>query len=190
MATIACFSFHPRKIITTGDGGMIVTANGDWDRKFRLWRQHGMRRSGPRPPQLREVLFESYPALGYNYRRRTSRRPSGGTAQTPARDHRRRRSLADRYRSLAGAIDGVGLPAEPHWARSNWQSFCVSLDATCQQRTVMQFLLDRGIATRRGIMCSHREPAYAGEPWKCESSDSPAANSLRNTPSFCPCITR
>ena len=39
---IACFSFHPRKVITTGDGGMMTTANPEFDRKFRLWRQHGM----------------------------------------------------------------------------------------------------------------------------------------------------
>ena len=39
---IACFSFHPRKVITTGDGGMLTTVNAEYDRQFRLWRQHGM----------------------------------------------------------------------------------------------------------------------------------------------------
>ena len=55
------------------------------------------------------------------------------------------------------------MPFEPDWARSNWQSYCVRLPDRADQRTVMQNLLDRGIATRRGIMCSHREKPYAGE---------------------------
>ena len=39
---IACFSFHPRKLLTTGDGGMITTSNPEWNRQLRLWRQHSM----------------------------------------------------------------------------------------------------------------------------------------------------
>ena len=49
----------------------------------------------------------------------------------------------------------------PSWARTNWQSYPVRLDPDISQRVVMQHLLDRGIATRRGIMCAHLEPAYA-----------------------------
>ncbi|MDH5275686.1 MAG: DegT/DnrJ/EryC1/StrS family aminotransferase, partial [Gammaproteobacteria bacterium] len=59
-------------------------------------------------------------------------------------------------------VPGLGLPSEPAYARSNWQSFCVRLPEHCDQRGVMQEMLDRGVSTRRGIMCSHREPAYAG----------------------------
>ena len=57
-------------------------------------------------------------------------------------------------------MPGLGLPREPDWARSNWQSVCVRLPAHCDQRAVMQAMLDQGVATRRGIMCSHREPVY------------------------------
>jgi dTDP-4-amino-4,6-dideoxygalactose transaminase len=74
----------------------------------------------------------------------------------------RRRALVDSYRELLQSIPGLGLPVEPAWARSNWQSFCVRLPPHCDQRAVMQKMLDAGIATRRGIMCSHREAAYAG----------------------------
>ena len=70
-------------------------------------------------------------------------------------------ALADRYRTLLSAVPGLGLPVEPAWARSNWQSFCVRLPDACDQRSVMQRMLDMGVSTRRGIMCSHREPAYA-----------------------------
>ena len=58
---------------------------------------------------------------------------------------------------------GLGLPVEPDWARSNWQSYCVRLPDRVDQKAVMQGLLDQGIATRRGIMCSHREAPYSGE---------------------------
>ena len=75
---------------------------------------------------------------------------------------RARRALADQYRTLLSAVPGLGLPVESPWARSNWQSFCVRLPDACDQRRVMQRMLDLGVATRRGIMCSHREPAYAG----------------------------
>jgi perosamine synthetase len=73
----------------------------------------------------------------------------------------RRRSLADRYRNIFGESPPVRLPIEPAWARSNWQSFCVRLPDHVEQRGAMQALLDRGIATRRGITCAHRERPYA-----------------------------
>jgi perosamine synthetase len=73
----------------------------------------------------------------------------------------RRRALAARYSELLGNLEGLTLPHEPEWARSNWQSYCVRLPDRVDQRTVMQNLLDQGIATRRGIMCAHREAPYA-----------------------------
>ncbi len=53
------------------------------------------------------------------------------------------------------------LPTEPVWARSNWQSFCVGLPDECDQREVMQLMLDGGVSTRRGVMCAHRERHYS-----------------------------
>jgi dTDP-4-amino-4,6-dideoxygalactose transaminase len=73
----------------------------------------------------------------------------------------KRREIAARYRELLGGIAGLELPHEPEYARTNWQSFCVRLPPGADQRAVMQHALDREVATRRGIMCSHREPAYA-----------------------------
>src|SRR5262249_7265862 len=65
---IACFSFHPRKGITTGDGGMMTASNAEWDRQFRLWRHQGMSVPDMTRHTAKEVMFESYPVLGYNYR--------------------------------------------------------------------------------------------------------------------------
>ncbi|MDP2996350.1 MAG: DegT/DnrJ/EryC1/StrS family aminotransferase [Bryobacterales bacterium] len=163
---IACFSFHPRKVITTGDGGMLTTSNPEWDRRFRLWRQHAMGVSDAARHAAREVTFESYLELGYNYRM-TDIQAAVGREQLKRLPEivARRRFLAARYSSLLAQTPGLELPHEPDWARSNWQSFCVRLPAAANQRRVMQSLLDRGIATRRAIQCAHREPAYQREPW-------------------------
>lgn len=168
---VACFSFHPRKIMTTGDGGMLTTLNPEWDRKFRLWRQHGMSVPDTVRHGARQVIFESYEEVGYNYRM-TDLQASIGREQLKRLPEivSRRRELAEQYREKMADIPGLVLPFEPEWARSNWQSFSVRLPAHCVQRDVMQAMLDSGVSTRRGIMCSHREPAYASQPWSCGPS--------------------
>lgn len=161
---IACFSFHPRKVITTGEGGMLTTADADLDRKFRLLRQHGM----SVPDMVRhgspQVIFEDYLMVGFNYRMTDIQAAVGRKQLERLPDLvSKRRAIAARYVELLGNIEGLRLPGEPAWARSNWQSYCVRLPDRVDQRAVMQSLLDHGIATRRGIMCSHREPPYAGD---------------------------
>jgi perosamine synthetase len=160
-ADIACFSFHPRKLVTTGDGGMLTTNNAGYDRTFRLLRQHAMNISDVARHSARQVAFETYDEVGFNYRM-TDIQAAVGRAQLARLGAiiERRRFLAQRYRDrLAGS--GFGLPFEPAWARSNWQSFCVRVPDAMNQVDVMQSLLAQGIATRRGVMCSHLEPAYA-----------------------------
>lgn len=159
---VACFSFHPRKIISTGDGGMITTRHADWDRQFRLLRQHAMSVSDTTRHASAQVVFESYPALGFNYRMTDIQAAVGREQLKRLPDILlQRKSLARNYVELLKDIEGIGLPAEPDWARTNWQSYCVRLPEGCDQREVMQWMLDQGISTRRGVMCSHREPAYA-----------------------------
>jgi perosamine synthetase len=159
---MACFSFHPRKVITTGDGGMITTSHPEWDRTFRLLRQHGMSIPDRVRHESKDVLFESYPVLGYNYRM-TDIQGAIGREQLKRLPEivERRRFLARRYKKLLSDIPGIGLTEEPTWARSNWQSYCVRLPEDCDQQQVMQLMLNKGIATRRGVMCAHREQPYA-----------------------------
>ncbi len=160
---IACFSFHPRKVITTGDGGMLTTANPEWDAKFRLLRQHCMSVPDRARHEARKTVFESYLDLGYNYRM-TDLQAAVGRAQLerlPGILGERRR-LADRYDNLLAEVTGIVPPRQPDWVRSNRQSYCVRLPGEVDQRRVMDFMLERDIATRRGIMCIHREPAYRG----------------------------
>jgi len=165
---IACFSFHPRKVITTGDGGMLTTSNPEWDNRFRLWRQHCMSVPDTARHSASQVIFESYPALGFNYRLTDIQAAVGSEQLKRLPDIlAQRRQLASRYQRLLAEIPGLGLPTEPAWAMSNWQSFCVRLPEGCDQRQVMQNCLDAGVATRRGIMCTHREAAYPPGTWSC-----------------------
>ncbi|PLZ91741.1 aminotransferase DegT [Fischerella muscicola CCMEE 5323] len=165
---IACFSFHPRKVITTGDGGMLTTNNPEWDKQFRLWRQHGMSVPDTVRHGAKQVIFESYPMLGYNYRM-TDIQAAVGREQLKRLPEivERRRNLAQRYQEILADVPGLKLPTEPAWAKSNWQSYPVRLPQKSDQRQVMQTMLDAGISTRRGIMCAHREVAYEHETWSC-----------------------
>ena len=167
-ADIACFSFHPRKVITTGEGGMLTTRNPEWDAQFRLLRQHCMSVPDTKRHASAEVIFEGYPAVGYNYRM-TDMQAAVGCEQLKRLPEivDKRRELAARYQTLLANIPGLTLPHEPDWARSNWQSYCVRLPESVDQKGVMQHMLDAGIATRRGIMCSHREGAYPADTWTC-----------------------
>lgn len=161
---IACFSFHPRKVITTGEGGMLTTSHAAFEDKFRLLRQHGMSVPDTVRHGSAQVIFEDYVIVGYNYRMTDMQAAVGRQQLKKLPDIiARRRAIASRYAELLGNIEGLRLPFEPDWARSNWQSYCVRLPDRIDQRTVMQSLLDLGIATRRGIMCSHREKPYAGD---------------------------
>lgn len=181
-ADVACFSFHPRKLLTTGDGGMLTTADANIDGKFRLWRQHGMSLPDTVRHVSREVVFESYPELGFNYRL-TDIQAAIGREQLKRLPEAisRRRQLAAGYRALFADIPGLALPEEPEWARSNWQSYCVRLPENADQRRVMQHMLDEGIATRRGIMCSHLEPAYHDPTtWRCAKAGCKPGGSCLN----------
>jgi perosamine synthetase len=161
LGDVACFSMHPRKILTTGEGGMLTTRHAAFDRQFRLWRQHGMGVSDVARHASRAVVFEDYPTTGYNYRL-TDLQAAIGRVQLARLDAivAERRRLAGLYAEVLAGLP-VAVPAEPDWARSNWQSYAVRLDERVDQVSVMQGLLDRGVASRRGVMCIHLEPAYA-----------------------------
>lgn len=163
---IACFSFHPRKLLSTGDGGMLTTAKPDLDRQCRLLRQHGMSVSDTVRHQSSQVTFEEYPVVGYNYRM-TDIQGAIGREQIKRLPAivARRRELAGRYSAALRANSSVKPPVEPEWARSNWQSYAVRVPAG-RQRGVMQALLDDGISTRRGVMNAHREKAYPPGTWR------------------------
>ena len=108
---IACFSFHPRKVITTGEGGMLTTSNPEFDRKFRLCRQHGMSVPDTVRHGSQQVIFEDYLVVGFNYRMTDVQAAVGRKQLERLPDLvSRRRALAARYAELLGNIEGLGLP--------------------------------------------------------------------------------
>jgi len=162
---VACFSFHPRKVITTGDGGMLTTSDPALDRKFRLLRQHAMSIPDTVRHAARSVVFEEYPEVGYNYRM-TDIQAAIGRVQLERLPGilTRRRNLASRYYQALTAIPGLSPPVNGPDSRPNHQSYPVRVtrDYPLGRDALMQALLERGVSTRRGIMNSHQEPAYAG----------------------------
>ncbi|HMM62686.1 MAG TPA: DegT/DnrJ/EryC1/StrS family aminotransferase [Mesorhizobium sp.] len=178
---IACFSFHPRKVVTTGDGGMLTTRNPEYDEKFRLWRQHGMSVPDTVRHGSSQVIYEAYPEIGYNYRM-TDVQAAIGRVQLERLPGivARRREIARDYACRLAGIEGVAAPREPDWARSNWQSYCVRL-AGADQRWIMQALLDRGISTRRGIMNAHLEGAYLDRGCSVLGSDLARSEAAQNS---------
>jgi dTDP-4-amino-4,6-dideoxygalactose transaminase len=160
---LVCFSFHPRKLISTGDGGMITTGDAELAKRLRLLRQQGMSANDLERHRSKTVVAESYPVLGYNYRL-TDVQAAIGLAQLRRLDGivARRREIAARYDAALAGVAGVELFAEPADNRWNQQTYLIRLKgATVDARDgFMQRLLDDGIASRRGVMSIHREPCY------------------------------
>src|SRR5262245_8606525 len=157
----ACFSFHPRKLVTTGDGGMITSNDAALLATAKALRHHGMDVSDVARHQDKDVVVESYSQTAFNYRM-TDIQAAIGTEQLKRlpRMLEERRAQAARYRALLTGISGVEAPGEPAYARTNWQSYVVRLARPGLQLPVMRALRAKGIATARGVMCAHLEPPY------------------------------
>jgi dTDP-4-amino-4,6-dideoxygalactose transaminase len=163
--TVACFSFHPRKVITTGDGGMLTTHDPALDSRFRLLRQHGMSIPDTVRHAARTVVFEEYPIVGFNYRMTDIQAAVGRVQLSRLPDLLECRArIADRYTEAIRTIRGLEPPFVADWVRPNYQSYAVRVttDYPLGRDRLMQQLLDRGISTRRGIMNAHQELAYNG----------------------------
>ena len=157
----ACFSFHPRKLVTTGDGGMITSNDATLLATARALRHHGMDVSDLSRHSEKDVVFERYSRTAFNYRM-TDIQAAIGVEQLKRlpRMLEQRRAQAERYGTLLKAVSGVEAPAEPAYARSNWQSYVVRLERAGWQLPLMRALRTQGIATARGVMCAHLEPPY------------------------------
>ena len=160
----ACFSLHPRKVITTGEGGMIAVQDHETAERLRRLRAHGMDMSDLARHNARDVVVESYPERGWNSRM-TDMQAAMGLCQLEALDWilERRRLLAERYTAALEQIPQLQAPYDPPYAQRTWQSYCVRVapSAPIGRNELMRQLLTDGIATRRGVMAIHRETAYA-----------------------------
>lgn len=160
---LVCFSFHPRKVITTGDGGMITTGNPEFNKRLRLLRQHAMSVNDRDRHIAGKIIFEDHLELGYNYRM-TDIQAAVGIRQLEKLDFivAGRRKIAEQYNKAFAAHPHIEIPKEEVGYFSNYQSYSIKLGNEYAEKRnwFMEKMLEKGISTRRGIMTTHRESAY------------------------------
>jgi perosamine synthetase len=160
---LACFSLHPRKVITCGEGGMITTQDPIVAERLRRLRQHAMDKSALDRHAADKVIVEHYPERGWNSRM-TDLQAAVGLRQLDALEEilTERRRLAERYHELLAPLDTLETSNEPTYARRTWQSYAVRVlpGSALDAAALMDALLADGVATRRGIMAIHLEESY------------------------------
>lgn len=166
-ADVAAWSFHPRKLLTTGEGGMLTTRHREWADRARRLREHAMSVSAAQRHGSVLAPPERYDEIGFNYRM-TDVQAAIGLVQLerlPAMVHRRR-ELAAGYAKAIEDIEGLRLVADPAWGTTNFQSCWVEVEPgyRLDREGLMGSLAGAGISARRGIMASHRHAAHADAP--------------------------
>lgn len=166
-AEITAWSFHPRKIVTTGEGGMLTTTRQDWADRARTLREHAMNVSAAERHKSVLPPAEQYLEVGYNFRM-TDLQAAVGIVQLGRLDEVvvRRRALADRYRAALGDIAGLRFVQDTEHGEANFQSLWVEVEQAfpLDREGLLEHLAHAEISARRGIMASHRQPAYADAP--------------------------
>jgi perosamine synthetase len=187
LGTLACFSLHPRKVITTGEGGMIAVDDPALAARMRRLRGHGMDASDLARHSARDVVVETYPERAWNLRM-TDVQAALGLCQLEALDHilERRRVLAERYTDALAGLAHLEAPYDPPSVSRTWQSYCVRVGpgAPVGRTELMRLLLADGIATRRGVMTIHREASYGDQPRRDLPHTEAASDSTLMLPLF------
>jgi len=177
----ACFSLHPRKVITTGEGGMITTNDRELAGRLRKLRQHAMDLSDLARHNAQDVVFESYPERGWNMRM-TDMQAALGLCQLEALDEilAERARQAHRYNEALASLPYLEAPYTPEYAVRTWQSYAVRVtpSAPIGRTELMRRLHHDGVATRRGIMAIHDEGAYADSDVVLPHTDAAARDVL------------
>lgn len=166
LGELGCFSFHPRKVITTGEGGMVTTQRKDWAERIEQLRNHGaaeserIRHEGPRP-----YILPAFPELGYNYRM-TDLQGAIGAVQLDRLDTwiAERRKWAQFYRQSLSDIPWLVVPDPGPAFDHSWQSFVLRVKedhAPLSRNELMDYLLTQGISTRPGTHAVPFLDAYA-----------------------------
>lgn len=159
-----CFSFHPRKMVTTGEGGMITTDDADLAERARILRATGASISDLERHKAKGALVQKYDAVGYNYRL-TDIQAAIGLVQMTKLDAmvRMRTELARRYDAAFADLEEIETPYVPPFATHAYSSYMIRLTpaARITRDTLLQEMARRGISCRIGIQPLHLEPFYA-----------------------------
>jgi perosamine synthetase len=182
---ISCFSFHPRKTISLGEGGMLVTDDAKVADHVRQLRSHGASVSDLDRHRAQGLVYETYDELGYNYRM-TDIQAAIGIEQLKRLDDllARRRAVAKRYDAAFCEVDQIQTPAEPPYATHAYQSYAIRLRPDCRlgRDGMMRELIEAGVSCRRAIPPAHLEPLYArgrhGQDVSLPITEAIAADSL------------
>ncbi|MBF0489931.1 MAG: DegT/DnrJ/EryC1/StrS family aminotransferase [Candidatus Omnitrophica bacterium] len=160
---LACFSFHPRKIITTGEGGMITTSDKTVADQLRLLRSHGRNIAAFDRTNFKKTKMEDYVCLGYNYRL-TDIQAAMGIVQLNALPkilvQRQRINLL--YRKYLSSVEGIELPYKPDEVKTTWQSYPIRLIGAdvVKRDNLIKFLFEKGVASLAGVTNSHVQQTY------------------------------
>ncbi|WP_284755388.1 DegT/DnrJ/EryC1/StrS family aminotransferase [Arthrobacter sp. efr-133-R2A-120] len=164
-ADVTAWSFHPRKILTTGEGGMLTTPHQDWADRARRLREHSMSVSASARHASVLAPAEEYGEPGFNYRM-TDLQAAVGLVQLDKLPQivRRRRDIASEYSKQFADVEGMRVVRDPAWGTSNFQSFWLEVlpGSATDREGVLEHLARDEISARRGIMAAHRQPAYRG----------------------------
>jgi len=166
---IGCFSFHARKNMTTGEGGMVITDDEELARKIRTLSVFGMTSAWERG-KTGNVTIPEFVELGYNYKM-SDITAAIGVAQLGKLDKliARRRSLAKYWDRKLEAIDLIKPPYCSENMLHVYQSYVALVDRKVDRNLLMQKLLDQGIQTQIGTYASHIQPIYHSEQ-RCPNS--------------------
>ena len=155
LGDMGCFSFHPRKSITTGEGGMITTNNDDLASKISLLRSHGgIRREG-------RFSFED---AGFNYRL-SELQGAMGIQQMKKFDRilQLKRKLAISFSEQLVCIEALNAPSQPNYAQHTYQSYVVLLPDNIDRDKIIKLMYEKGIETTIGTYALHLQPYFARE---------------------------
>jgi len=164
-ALLAAWSFHPRKLLTTGEGGMVTTDDPELAARLRRLREHGMSVSAADRHVAGKPIVEQYLEVGFNYRM-TDLQAAVGIVQLGRLPElvSWRRAMAARYQELLKQVPGIRAITDPDYGTTNYQAFWVLLsdEIAMARNDVLASLAEAGVSARRGVMAAHLEPAYDG----------------------------
>jgi perosamine synthetase len=184
LGTIGCFSFHPRKSVTTGEGGMVTTNDDGIAELVRALRNHGAsiseeeRHHGPKP-----YILPEFNLMGFNYRM-TDLQGAVGVAQLKKLDKfiDERAKWAEFYKKELKSLGWLSLPEFSNDYRHGWQSFVTMVDESkspLSRNAIMERLQEQGISTRPGTHAVHMLGFYR-EKYGLTPDDFPGARDANN----------